>query len=760
MPIRGNPTPYITLVLLCVFSLACLAAEISVTPDCSIQLAVDAAPDGATIRLAPGEYEEAVTLRRPITLVGSEDPENRTVLRSATLFPALTIEGDAAANLTGLVVEGARRFRSDAIAVYGSADASLRRVEVRGSRGNGVNIYSSGTTEIAECWIHSNTGFAIVVQTSSATVVGQDNDLRGNGAELGLYAPPQLRMPTAAQTNSLCVRVPTDYKTIQEAIDAVAPGGVVELEEGDFSEPLILWKSVTLRGQGVEATRVGAPTEAMYGGSVVHAAANLVLEGMTLSRPWSFCGQAMALQEIRVSCSDSVGIELHGTVNARLTSVEISDVRGHGLIMEGPAAAWLRGCLITACQVGLLVEGRASATVDSCTFSACSLIGLGIDAGASVTVRETEIDANQCGVSSSGTSSFDRCMFERNLSSAIDVGGGESCLRACAVRGNTNTGLYVTRGSARVEDCVFLENGGESAVACGQEGRLAMIGCTISENAGAGLAAFYNARVLIDDSAIRLNGITNSEWAGSPGIFVADAAIVTLTACSISQNAGCGVEAVRWSEAAGMNPQVASGSPAASELHISACHIFENALDGLFIQAGRRVVVRTTRFASNYVHGIEIAEEYEGELALFDTRIEDQLECGILALGGSDVHVERCTVAGNGTSGILAAGTVHASIDGCTLAGNLIGLSLAESPSASLTDCLVTGNRGYGLLVYCRACSEGDHLYQADLDFIGELIGEGNVIPDLDALNGNGLGGICPNGWEFLLRGSAEAEEG
>ena len=760
MSLRITPIACIAPLLLCVLAGAVSAAEIRLAAGCSIQEAVDAAPDGATIRLDSGEYEGAITLRKAIALVGSDDPENPTVLRSTTLFPTVTVEDAAQAELIDLVIEGPSRLRSDGVAVYGSADASLLRVEIRGNRGHGVNVYSTGTTEIVGCRIHSNDGFAVVVQTSSATVLGRDNDLRGNGVELGLYAPSHLRTPLIAQTDCSFVQVPTDYSTVQEAIDAVAPGGVVELLEGEFSESLVLWKPLILRGQGIEATRLGAPTEAAHGGSVISDASSIVMERMTLRRPWSFCGPEMALQEIRVSCTDSAGLELRGATNARLTSVEVSGVRGRGISMEDSAVAWLQDCLVTACHVGLLVEGYASATVDSCTFRSCSLIGLGIDSGASATVRETEIGANQCGVSSAGASAFDRCMFECNLSSAIDVGGGESRLRACAVRGSTNTGLYVTRGSARIEDCVFVENGGESAVACGQEGHLEMIGCTISENAGTGLAAVYNARVVIDDSVIRLNGIADSEWADSAGIFVGDSAIVTLTACSISQNAGCGIVALRWSEAARMDPQVSSSRPATSELYMSACHVFENALDGLFVQAGRRVVVRTTRFESNYAHGIEIAEEYEGTIALYGSCIEDQLECGILALGGSDVRVERCAFTGNGSSGVLASGTVHAVIDRCTFSGNLVGVSLAESPHIALTNCDVTGNTGYGLMLYCLKCSGGPHVHHAESDFTGQLSGSGNIIPDLDALNGNGLGGICPDGWEFLLKGSAEAEEG
>jgi uncharacterized protein YaiE (UPF0345 family) len=145
------------------------------------------------------------------------------------------------------------------MAIYGSASASVRSLEVRGSRGNAITIYSSGTTEIRNWWIHSNQQSAVLVQADSATVIGGNNDLRDNGAELGLFAPPTLRTPLAVQTESMDARVPTDYPTIQEAIDAVFPGGIVEVAEGSFSEGLTIWTPLTLRGQGPDATVLGAP---------------------------------------------------------------------------------------------------------------------------------------------------------------------------------------------------------------------------------------------------------------------------------------------------------------------------------------------------------------------------------------------------------------------------------------------------------------------------------------------------------------------
>jgi len=85
---------------------------------------------------------------------------------------------------------------------------------------------------------------------------------------------------------------------------------------------------------------------------------------------------------------------------------------------------------------------------------------------------------------------------------------------------------------------------------------------------------------------------------------------------------------------------------------------------------------------------------------------------------------------------------------------------LAESPCVDVTDCEITSNLGYGLQVYCLECIGGRQYYNSSLEFVGELTGHGNVIPDGGVLDGNGLGGICPaEGWEFLRAGDAEASD-
>src|SRR5262245_7671659 len=53
--------------------------------------------------------------------------------------------------------------------------------------------------------------------------------------------------------------VPTDFPTIQSAIDAVKPGGTVTVLAGTYTEQLAIAKNVTLVGAGMDTTIIRAP---------------------------------------------------------------------------------------------------------------------------------------------------------------------------------------------------------------------------------------------------------------------------------------------------------------------------------------------------------------------------------------------------------------------------------------------------------------------------------------------------------------------
>jgi hypothetical protein len=72
------------------------------------------------------------------------------------------------------------------------------------------------------------------------------------------------RAVTVTVSNETPLRVPSQYATIQDAIDMASPGALILVEPGSYEELLIMWKPVRLQGAGAGATFLSAakrPTE-------------------------------------------------------------------------------------------------------------------------------------------------------------------------------------------------------------------------------------------------------------------------------------------------------------------------------------------------------------------------------------------------------------------------------------------------------------------------------------------------------------------
>ncbi len=185
---RGNP----------VLTSANTAVQIRVAADGTgdyptIQAAIEAAPENATLQIGPGRYRERLDIRKSLRLVrtgdsmpviGMESPQDRPVLAGerTTAPPLPTVRIRGATNVSfhhlrftepGLPEAG--RLSSQAVIEVAEARVSLQHCAIVGGPGNGV-VFSEGATGdvvatlVAAVW---NTG--IVFDTGSrGTVLNSD----------------------------------------------------------------------------------------------------------------------------------------------------------------------------------------------------------------------------------------------------------------------------------------------------------------------------------------------------------------------------------------------------------------------------------------------------------------------------------------------------------------------------------------------------------------------------------------------------------
>jgi parallel beta-helix repeat protein len=99
------------------------------------------------------------------------------------------------------------------------------------------------------CGVESMNWPIIAIASEAPPVSGGDNRMRDNGMDLCGPLLAGLRLPLVPQTDRTSLIVPDDYPTIQEAVDALAPGGTVRIRSGEYHGGVLVWKSLTLEGE-------------------------------------------------------------------------------------------------------------------------------------------------------------------------------------------------------------------------------------------------------------------------------------------------------------------------------------------------------------------------------------------------------------------------------------------------------------------------------------------------------------------------------
>jgi parallel beta-helix repeat protein len=132
-------------------------AEIAVLPGESIQAALNRAPEGALVRLNAGVWEENISIRKSLTLVGS-GPELTTLSGRAEGFPVVSVMGvgKIEAKIEGLTICEARGEYVHGIQVAGRAHARMVDLELRDHPGSGIMVTDFSSVEIENCSLRRN----------------------------------------------------------------------------------------------------------------------------------------------------------------------------------------------------------------------------------------------------------------------------------------------------------------------------------------------------------------------------------------------------------------------------------------------------------------------------------------------------------------------------------------------------------------------------------------------------------------------------
>jgi len=710
----GATVLFCTLLPLC-WAASTIADEppLAVSAGNSLQAAIDAAPEGATLLVSAGTFAENLTLRRDITLRGVGGANHVRVAPTGP-GPALQVaRSGVAVTVEGISIVGAHGYLPHGIMVAANAVVRLRDLTVSDNAGCGIYIAGEPEVTIDGCRFERNAEFGLLVWEASAAVSGSDNAFVGNGAALGRYAPPGLRGPLASSERLEEIGVPDDLPTVQAAVDAVAPGGVVVVRQGRHVGGVTVWKPLTLSGDGGVCELAPTPGTKRFV-SVLPGASGSVIEGLRLA---GCTGAAVAVHdatvrfvEVALSGDGGEGIVGSGAATIELLSCALRDQRGAALKLGDDARLLTEDTELAANWTGIDAGGRSVVSALDARFAGHRLCAVSLGDTALATIRDARFDGDL---------------------RAIEVAGSSIAVIADSVIASTETEAVVvgdTASATVLRTQVIGANG--TALAATGVSSLACADCVVCDGAGDGVRVDGSAFVSLRSCAIEGNDV---------GVSVLEAGELEMTYGIVSENASGGVLA---------------GFAPVGELTL---------LDPSEILREPRVRVYGTRIAANGDLGVCV--EGLGRVTLEHVTCTDHRSAGVGSDGDTRVDLRRCALERN-TCGVIAAGGTSLVAVDCTLNGNLIGavlmggstsqllrcdvrdntgdgLFLADIACVNLVQNVVCGNGEYGVRCYGPRCSlPADELFS---EFSGVLTGEGNIIPGATDPDGNAAGAICPD---------------
>jgi parallel beta-helix repeat protein len=275
----------------------------------TLQEAIDAASEGATIHVHPGTYTAGMLIDKTLDIVGTGTrDEVRVEVSGADVawyqggdgrLANMTLRqmGDgnwfgidiAAGNPTIENVDLASRSLA-AIAIHDGADPVVRDSRIHDSPESGLYIYDNGRGTIVNNDIYDNGKAGITLDSGADPVVlgnrvtgsayegvwvvsgaaggrFEDNDLRGNGrgawdiedgagqifrtGNLPDDGPGGGEVPmVGADELHVDAAGGRDYRTLQEAIDAAAEGATIYVHPGTYTAGMLIDKTVDIVGTG------------------------------------------------------------------------------------------------------------------------------------------------------------------------------------------------------------------------------------------------------------------------------------------------------------------------------------------------------------------------------------------------------------------------------------------------------------------------------------------------------------------------------
>ncbi|MFD8079774.1 right-handed parallel beta-helix repeat-containing protein [Streptomyces sp. NPDC059718] len=514
------------------------------------------------------------------------------------------------------------------------------------------------------------------------------------------------------------------FHRIADAVHAAAPGDVVVIAPGTWTEAVVLDRAVVLtaehgRGSVVlaappgdrPALTVDGPDCAVHGVTVwgaddgapaiaVSPGAGLVLEDCAVEggriqargpEDDESGTTALILRRCRLERARLAGLHLAGAVRARVEDTSVTGVDGTGVVLSGTArldAARLR--LDRTTGSGVRLRGSARLRLADSTLTGTGRAGLLLEEAAEATAGELRIESpGAAGVHVTGTARAELtdCRIRGASASGVVVqDNGVLNAQGCAVADAGANGLLVTGAAqARLADC-RIDRSAFSAVHLSGTATGQLTDCLVRDCAEHGVHAAGEARLELADCGIRNVAMT--------GVAVDEQAVATVTGCRIDDVAtgiGLGsasesrVEHTTVTGTKDIGVRVATGGTAV----LTGIRVTGAGAAGVVVDEGAQATVNGGSVEGSAGSGVVVWTGARPTVA--DLRIDRPAKNGVFLAEGAGGTFTSLDVSGSGFPALHVGAGADPVLRHCRIRDCADALGTDEGAAPQLDDCTADG---------------------------------------------------------------------
>ena len=267
------------------------------------------------------------------------------------------------------------------------------------------------------------------------------------------------------------ITVPTDFTTIQAAINASSPGDTIKVLPGIYTEQLTISKSLTIIGSGAKSTIINAPAvlnNGVVGGPYIVEIINgaqVSIKGFTISGPeTSNCGNTLVEGLIGISVQEDSTLNLDSSIFQDCT---------YGSVRIGAPFFFPNGEQIGHATITntLFTDYKAAGIVAVTSGSTATIIknningdepserpgqtGIVIELGATGIVKNNKISNNICQVDICGPDYFNEI---QSFGIVVDSALGSIVSNNYVSNNDVGIGVFGTSGCCIVDNNKLIDN--------------------------------------------------------------------------------------------------------------------------------------------------------------------------------------------------------------------------------------------------------------------------------------------------------------